>query len=240
MTIIADAELIDDFAHFGILAFTTTRRSGTFSLSSDEPVHVVMQRWRQLRDELSPGGASLASATQVHGARVMVHSGEWEGWLRVDNVDGHVAVRRGLALVVSVADCVPIFVAHPQGAIALLHSGWRGTVGRIAERGIETLSQRGFPSTELRVHLGPAICGECYEVGADVYRELTGRLSSGKSAHVDLRSIIADHLRAAGVQHVTISGRCTRCDNDRLFSHRVGDAGRQLAVMMAQRIESIS
>ena len=49
MTIMGDAEQIDDFAQFGIRAFTTTRHSGTFSLASDEQVRVVMQRWQQLR-----------------------------------------------------------------------------------------------------------------------------------------------------------------------------------------------
>jgi copper oxidase (laccase) domain-containing protein len=45
--------------------------------------------------------------------------------------------------------------------------------------------------------------------------------------------LIAEHARAAGVRHVTTSASCTRCDNDRLFSHRAGDAGRQIAVIYA-------
>lgn len=237
MTIIGDAESVDELAPFGIRAFTTTRGSGTFSLGSDEPARLVMQRWRQLREELDPAGARLASSTQVHGARVVVHSDDWEGWLRVDSADGHVSIRRGLALAVSVADCVPVFVAHPRGAIALLHSGWRGTAARIIEHGIEALGHRGFSAAELRVHLGPAICGKCYEVGADVYHQLTGRRSASGPTCVDLRAIIAGHARAAGVHHISISERCTRCDNDRLFSHRAGDVGRQLAVMIAEAID---
>ena len=37
----------------------------------------------------------------------------------------------------------------------------------------------------------------------------------------------------AGVRHITTSAFCTRCDNDRFYSHRAGDAGRQLGVMIA-------
>ena len=233
MTIIAESEAVDDFAPFGIRAFTTTRASGTFGLASNESVRLVMQRWRQLREELSPEGARLASATQVHGSRVVVHASGWEGWLRVDAADGHVTTDRGLALAVSVADCVPVFIAHPRGAVALLHSGWRGTAARIVERGIDALSHRGYPPSELRLHLGPAICGKCYEVSASVYRELTGRDSSGATARVDLRSLIAEHAQRAGVRHIAASERCTRCDNDRLYSHRAGDEGRQIAVIMA-------
>jgi polyphenol oxidase len=236
VTIIAQSELVDDFAQFGIRAFMTTRASGSFGLASDEPTRVVMARWRQLREELAPGGARLASASQVHGSNVVAHRADWDGWLRVDAADGHVAPDRGLALAVSVADCVPVFIAHPAGAIALLHSGWRGTAARIVEKGIEALAHRGFGVGELRLHLGPAICGNCYEVAGDVYRQLTGRDSSGSAARVDLRALIAGHARAAGVRHLTTSALCTRCDNDRLYSHRAGDDGRQIAVILAERI----
>lgn len=235
MTILAEAEIVEDFAQFGIRAFTTTRASGSFGLGSDEPVRLVMQRWRQLREELTPSGGRLASGTQVHGSRVVVHGGSWDGWLRVDDADGHATAERELALAIGVADCVPVLLAHPAGAIALLHSGWRGTAARIVERGIEALSHRGFAASELRIHLGPAICGKCYEVSADVFRQVTARDSSGDRAYLDLRAAIASHAQGAGVRHITTSALCTRCNNDRLFSHRAGDAGRQIAVMMIER-----
>ena len=236
MTIISESETVDDFAAFGIRAFTTSRLSGSFGLASEEPTAEVMRRWWQLRDELVPGGVRLASGSQVHGARVIVHGPAWEGWLRVDAADGHVSTDRGLALVVTVADCVPVFIAHPAGAVALLHSGWRGTAARILERGIDALAQRGFAATELRVHLGPAICGNCYEVGADVFRQVTGRDSSGASARVDLRARLAEQAHACGVRHLATSRLCTRCDNDRFYSHRAGDVGRQIAVIFGERI----
>ena len=135
-------------------------------------------------------------------------------------------------MAVTVADCVPVFLAHPSGAIALLHSGWRGTVGRILERGIAVLEAHGARASELHLHLGPAICGRCYEVSPDVYGQLTGRRVE-RPTPVDLRAVLADHGRAAGVRHVSVSPACTRCDNDRFFSHRAGDAGRQLGVMVA-------
>ena len=222
---------IDDFAAFGILAFTTTRQAGSFSTASDEPVGRVMARWNALRAHVAPA-ARLATAHQVHGARVLVHGGDWSGWLRSDEADGHASIERGTALAVSVADCIPVFLAHPSGATALLHAGWRGTAGRIAERGLSELARRGIPAREIRAHLGPGICGECYEVGPEVYRELTGRRTH-QPARVDLRALLASQLRALGVEHIVTSAACTRCDNDRFFSHRAGDAGRQLGVIVA-------
>ena len=144
--------------------------------------------------------------------------------------------RRGVGALVEVDQGQLVRGRCLAGAVALLHSGWRGTAARIVRRGIEALAQRGFAAGELRVHLGPAICGKCYEVGSDVFRELTGCASSGTATRVDLRDMIAVHAREAGVRHISTSTLCTRCDNERLFSHRAGDAGRQIAVIMADSI----
>jgi YfiH family protein len=225
-------EAIDDFAPFGIRAFTTTRAAGSFATAGGEPVGAVMGRWSALQDWLACSGPRFATAAQVHGNRVVMHASGWDGWLRVRGADGHASVERGTGMAVTVADCVPVFVAHPGGALALLHSGWRGTVSRITERGIEALARRGFPVRELHLHLGPAICGRCYEVSPDVYGQLTDR-PADRPTCVDLRTVIADHARAAGVRHITTSPFCTRCHGDLFFSHRAGDAGRQLGVMIA-------
>lgn len=231
MTLLA-AEEVAEFAAIGIRAFTTGRIAGSFSTASSEPTREVMARWDALRDSLRPGTTRLATARQVHGARVIRHAPGWEGWLRGDEGDGHLSNDRGIAMAVSVADCVPVFIAHPSGAAAILHSGWRGTALRIVEQGLAAFAQLGHPASELRLHLGPAICGRCYEVSADVYERLTGTPTM-RAANVDLRSIIADHARSAGVRSISISGECTRCDNDRFFSHRAGDDGRQLGVIAA-------
>ena len=135
-------------------------------------------------------------------------------------------------MAVTIADCVPVFLAHPSGATGLLHSGWRGTASRIVERAIDLFESHGMAGRELTLHLGPAICGDCYEVSPDVLERLTAR-TVDRPATVDLRGLIADHARLRGVRRITISDRCTRCNNDRFYSHRAGDGGRQLGVLIA-------
>jgi YfiH family protein len=228
------SEIVPGFDEFGIRAFTTTRAVGSFGLLGNEPVGLVFGRYNELREELRAGApfGRLATAGQVHGATVIMHRPGWHGWLRAESADGHASIARGTALAVTIADCVPVFIAHPSGAVALLHSGWRGTAARIVERGIEALTGFGLPASELRVHTGPAICGKCYEVSADVYAQLAGR-NPGRPTTIDLRKLIADHARAMGVREITTTGSCTRCDNATFFSHRCGDEGRQLGVMIA-------
>jgi hypothetical protein len=80
------------------------------------------------------------------------------------------------------------------------------------------------------VHLGPAICGKCYEVAPDVYAQLMRRNVDAPTA-VDLRALLADQAHIAGVKQVEISPHCTKCNNERFFSHRAGDSGRQIGVI---------
>ncbi|MDQ4080543.1 MAG: polyphenol oxidase family protein, partial [Gemmatimonadota bacterium] len=197
-------EVVDDFALFGIHAFTTARGAGTYGMNGPEPVADVMTRWYALVDEVHTAAPRFATSRQVHGTRVVVHSEGWEGWLRVAEADGHAAPERGTAQAVSIADCVPVFLAHPAGATALLHSGWRGTAARILDHGVTALANRGFAQAELRIHLGPAICGKCYEVSADVYRQLTGH-AADTATTVDLRTLLADRARALGLRHISTS-----------------------------------
>lgn len=225
-------EEVAEFAGFGIRAFTTTRDAGTFSLSGPDPVGEVMSRWTGLQAELSSSARRTVIGRQVHGAHVITHRGGWEGLLRTGEADGHLAAERGIALTVSIADCVPIFMAHPSGIVALLHSGWRGTVARIIDAGVNAYARLGIAPDELSVHLGPGICGRCYEVSAEVRAELTGQ-PVNRAGNVDLRALIAEHAAELGLIHVSVSADCTRCDNDRYFSHRAGDTGRQLAVIVA-------
>lgn len=218
----------------GVAAWTTTRAIGSFGLGSDEAVADVMQRWDRLQEALAARGVHrLASAHQVHGADVVEHRGGWRGWLRERGVDGHVTAVPGTALVVTIADCTPVFVAHPRGVIAMLHAGWRGTAAGILQVGLEAMDALGCPAGECVVHLGPSICRACYEVGPEVFEALTGVRPATKGL-LDVRAILADQARAAGVGELTVSDLCTRCGDKRFYSHRGGDAGRQLGVIALQ------
>jgi YfiH family protein len=224
-------EEISFFADFGVRAFITRRGLGTLSTSSDEPAAAVSARWDRVRAELSPSISRIATSRQVHGAHVIVHQDGWAGWLRCDAGDGHISPSRGTALGVSIADCVPVLMAHPSGIVAALHAGWRGIASGILGRGLAAMRAHRASPREVRVYLGPAICGKCYEVGKDVYFAVSGRTIDGKST-IDLRAELALKAREAGVSEIEISDFCTQCNNDRFFSHRAGDSGRQFAFIV--------
>lgn len=198
------------------------------------PVGRVLGRWRQLRSQT--GFGSTLHAHQVHGAQ----AGSWDdplspGLTVVEGLDAHVTSRPGLLLTVSVADCVPIFVVsdHPR-AIAVVHAGWRGVAGGAMEAAMELLVRRGVDLHEVWVHTGPSICGECYEVGAEVHAAVHPGLPIPPGpAPIDLRAALAERARALGIreERYSQSTHCTLCGTRSFFSHRGGDAGRQMGVL---------
>ncbi|HUF49453.1 MAG TPA: laccase domain-containing protein [Longimicrobiales bacterium] len=210
-----------------------TARGGNMSLFTDTPVGDVLARWHALRDALHC--RIIVHSRQVHEAAVHVHRALPEGLLLAADADGHATRDVGVLLAVSVADCVPINVVAPQArALALLHGGWRGIAAGILERGIARLTEElGARTAELRVHLGPAICGECYEVGGAVVSGLGLPAVGPGTAHVDIRAVLARRARALGVPaaHISVSTHCTRHGDSPFYSHRGGCRERQISVL---------
>ena len=68
------------------------------------------------------------------------------------------------------ADCLPVIVAdRKRRAVGIFHAGWRGTVKRIAEKGVGEM-RRWFGSDprNLVAAIGPGVRGCCYQVGEEV------------------------------------------------------------------------
>ena len=92
----------------------------------------------------------------------------------------------------------------------------------------------GSRTGEIFMHCGPAICGECYEVGPEVHLAVhPARPSPAARAPIDLRGALAGRGIAAGLSaiRVTISAHCSRCGPGAFFSHRAGSVGRQMGVL---------
>lgn len=191
------------------------------------PVGTALDRWRRLRE--ATGMARAVHGLQVHGAQLMEHADASPGMYVTEGRDGHVTRTTGILLTVSVADCVPISLVDPgRRAVALLHGGWRGTAAGIVERGLERL---GADPAEVHAHMGPAICGRCYQVGPEVHEAL-GLPVPPNPTEVDVRAVQAHRLMEAGVlpEAITVSEHCTRC-GEGFFSHRAGSKGRQLGFL---------
>lgn len=202
---------------------------GLFGPDSTGRVHA---RWEALREAAGVQGVVLSR--QAHGRTVLTHDVASSGLRVAGAADGHLTRRTDLLLAVSVADCVPVYLVDAQRrSVGLLHAGWRGAAAGVLEAAVTALQARfGIAAGALHLHLGPSICGRCYEVGPEVHRAL-GELVPEGPTPVDLPANLARRAIALGIpeEQVSRSALCTRCGKQDLFSHRRGDAGRQMGFL---------
>jgi len=88
----------------------------------------------------------------------------------------------GVLLVVQTADCVPILLADTRNkAVAAIHSGWRGTLARIAEKTLGQMRMEfGTDPAHVVATVGPAIGRCCYEVGEEVVQKFEARFPNAR------------------------------------------------------------
>jgi hypothetical protein len=199
--------------------------------TEDEQDAVVENR-RRLAAALGFPPDRIAIGRQVHGAELKIHSGPqtpnpfFAPGGPVPEVDGHVSAEPDLALLVFVADCVPVALAGP-GGVAMLHCGWRGLAAGIVAKGVESIGATNAA-------IGPSIGPCCYEVGEEVldaFADLGDGIGSGSM--LDLPEVARRLLLEAGVERVETAGLCTSCEPGLFFSHRRDDGrtGRQAGLV---------
>ena len=224
---------------FGVIAGMTgrgTEPGAPFDLGlwTRQPVAEVLGRWRRFRAAI-PECPRAVLSHQLHGDRVLWHEQLAAGWTLLDGADGHATGVAGALLLVTVADCVPIYLVAPrQRAIALLHAGWRGVACGILSRGIACLAAHvSVDSAGIVMHAGIAISGTRYEVGPEVMAAVDKPASPGGHSHLDLRELLREQALKLGVGEVTVSTHCTATRRDRFFSHRGsgGTDGRMVAYL---------
>jgi YfiH family protein len=212
----------------GAAALFTTRRGGrsrgpyaSLNLgrkTRDDPEAVAANR-HALEDEL---GVELAFLRQVHGNRVVTVSDRPS---KLPEADGLLTSARGLGAAVLVADCLPIALAA-DGAVAMLHAGWRGLASGVIDAGVRAL-RRVSPDAPLQAAIGPGAGPCCYEVGEEVHARFG---THGPS--LDLKAIAREQLERAGARQVHDVALCTICMPELFFSHRRdrGITGRQAGI----------
>ncbi|MFF5531059.1 peptidoglycan editing factor PgeF [Streptomyces cinerochromogenes] len=108
--------------------------------------------------------ARVVWMNQVHGADAAVVDEPW-GEHPVPEVDAIVTARRGLALAVLTADCVPVLLADPvAGVAAAVHAGRPGMVKGVVPAAVRAMAELGAEPGRIVARTGPAVCGRCYEV----------------------------------------------------------------------------
>ncbi len=162
----------------------------------------------------------------------------------IRNIDALMTDLPHIPLAVFVADCGSILLADPvHHAVAAVHSGWRGTCARIAQKTLVAMQEAyGTRPQDVIAAIGPCIGPCCYEVGAEVKEAfLSADFSadlftpSGNAFMLDLWNANRSVLIDAGVpaSQISVAEVCTKCHSDDYFSHRatLGKRGNLAAII---------
>ncbi|WP_218313130.1 peptidoglycan editing factor PgeF [Alteromonas antoniana] len=205
-----------------VIAYCTTRHGG---VSKDHyhglNVGLHVGDNRQAVEEnraMLPFHERIHWLNQVHGRDVVL--------LPSDETTADAAISRSsdVFCAVMTADCVPVLLCNADGTeVAAVHAGWKGLANNIIA---ETISKMASEAGSLYAWIGPAICGEHYEVPADLavkfdaYTDVSKPATSPQKYFLNLPGIARQQLEQKGVVAVTMSNECTYCKPDTYFSHR--------------------
>ncbi len=189
----------------------------------DSPEAVAANRAR-LATGIGLTTQHLVWMEQVHGRTVTVVDGPQLG--PVPACDALVTTQPQLAVVVLVADCVPVLLADPVGnVVAAVHAGRVGARAGVLPAALETMRRLGARIARVQALLGPSACGQCYEVPEQMQADVEARLPGSAcrtrrgSAGLDLRAGLWRQLAAVGVAKVGVDPRCT-VEESSLYSYR--------------------
>lgn len=246
-----DVTLMGDLGRPGGVTLAFSERSGGSSLPpyaslnvgdscGDDEAAVVANR-RQLLAALGIAQleSRLVNPVQVHGSElVIISDGSDEAVARAQaaaraGADGVVCAAADVPVLLCSADCVLVVLVAP-GAFAVVHSGWRGSIARIAAKAAEALAElAGCSAAELRCYLGPHISAADYEVFAELAQNFVDEFGSSvapDATHLDLGEAVRIALMDAGVPDEAILDELpsTASCTERFFSYRAegGTCGR--------------
>lgn len=217
----------------------------------DDPQAVAKNR-RRIASAIGVDERKMVYSSQTHTANVAAVTEENLG-KSLPETDGMITNVPGLCLVTFYADCVPLYFVDPVGkAIGLSHSGWRGTVRKMANVTVRRMQEVfGSNPGDIIAAVGPSICQDCYEVDLDVIRQfqenymeedwesLYYRKENGKY-QLNLWKANELNLLEAGIQkkNMAITNVCTCCNPEVMFSHRVMGTDRgNLSALLALKGE---
>lgn len=181
--------------------------------------------------------SGFASSLQVHGTDVLyaIEAGRYTGY------DALITNKPGLLVGVTVADCVPVLIYDKANrAVAAIHAGWRGTVGRIVSKTLEAMQDHfGTKADECYAFVGTCIDECSFEVGPEVAEQFSVEFKrvdpqSAKDC-INLKGANRQQLIEFGIPElqIDVSAFSTVLHNDSYFSYRAenGQTGRMLAVI---------
>ena len=174
-------------------------------------------------DQISISTQRIILAEQVHSANVEIVTEENTN-KPIPDIDGLITGQKNLFLCIKTADCIPIFIwDENQKVIAALHSGRAGTEHNIVGKAVEIMKNKfSCDPRNIRVELGPSICGKCYHVDQKTFNDFINKTRIEQTQpNLNLKKVVISNLLEIGIRSDKIFDYqiCTK-ENENYFSFR--------------------
>ena len=185
---------------------------------------------------------SIFSPKQIHSNKVWVLSyekgsvffTETKTRTQINEIpegDALITASQNCTLTVKTADCFPIILEDStRGIIAIVHSGWRGTISLITKNVIEAMESFFDCSKEnIKAAIGPGIQACCYQIDNELAQKFASIFSNdvikqtkSSTPYLNLQLCINETLIRSGLckNNIDICTLCTSCNEYLFYSYR--------------------
>ena len=211
----------------------------------DDPAD-VLENYTRMAKALGVDRDRMVASQQTHTTHIHKVTEKERGMgftkpLEYTDIDGLMTNVPGLVLVTSYADCVPLYFVDPvKKAVALSHSGWKGTAHQMGKVTVEAMKREyGCDPKDILACVGPSICQDCYEVSEDVFMQIEAIMPENAGREffyqkengryqLNLWKVNEQILQNAGIlkEHICVTDLCTCCNPSIFFSHRASGGKR--------------
>lgn len=241
--------VFENLERAGVKHCFSTRKGGVsegcfsslnLSFREDKPENVI-ENYRRICTAIGTSEKNTVWTRQIHTDNIIEVGCDDRGKglfteRQADGYDGVYTKEKDVVLTGFSADCVLLFFYAPDvKAIAMTHSGWRGTVLEIGGKTADILADKyGADKSKILAGISPAIGKCCFQVDKPVADEFIEKLPWSKSFikddtenegkfYIDLHGINQQILENHGLrpENIENSRICTKCHPDLFYSHRI-------------------
>ncbi|MGM0436869.1 MAG: peptidoglycan editing factor PgeF [Bacillota bacterium] len=252
---------INSFKDNGCNAYFTSKKGGVskgvykslnLGLHTEDDKENVLKNRKITAKNLNLKFSSLTSAEQIHGNEIHIVNENDKGKGRknynnaIKNTDALITKADDITLFSYYADCVPLYFYDKENKlIGLAHSGWKGTLKKIAVKVIRKMKiEFNSENENCLIAIGPAISKDYYEVDKKIINKFKNEFSyidevtvyKGKGRYLlDLPKLNKIMLIKEGImaENITESKMCTYSDKENFYSYRrdQGKTGRMASII---------
>ncbi len=202
--------------------FFTKIEDGNLAFHVGDDEKDVMRNHKNLSIKYNYNIKNLRHMNQIHSNNIEIITKKSD--TLISSCDALITKEVNIALMVMVADCIPILMYdEKKGVIAAIHAGRNSTFLKITQlSALKMINEFSCNKNDIKVILGPSIQKCCYEVDSvlrDIVKNSFGEEFIYKK-NIDLQAINIKVLKNIGINNIEVSKICTKCNSEEYFSYR--------------------